>query len=283
MSASTNESHYALGQELLDRASEFSLPALLDVIEQCFPNRRVRFCSEAHHKTRSFLIVRAWIEPDVVNVELSVGLKSASSPLPAYLRALLDDPAVDPSFLRLIEWIDDSLLRAEAYAFRPERAWRSSVELASLRSTLLRATPLGSLATVSWVLSAAFPELSVRVRRARLKSVVRVNQARLDYAVLDRAALGEYGMGFVPAIEATLSGTASSWPPRDWAAEATRRWPIVQAALAGSRVRLRATLDALEPIAPAVLDGVVGLDSIAISETIAAPRVIFDGSFDSLL
>jgi hypothetical protein len=281
MTAPASEARRELGERLLERASEFSLPALLDVIEQCFGDRRVRFSSEAHHQTRSSLIVRAWLEPGVVCVALSVGLKSASSPLPAYLRALLDDPAVDPSFLRVIEWIDESLLLAEAYAFRPERAWRSSEELVSLRSSLLRATPLGSLATVSWVLSAAFPELSVRVRRARLASVVRVEQARLDYAALDRAALGEYGVGFVPAVEAMLCGTASSWPPRDWPAEARRRWPIVQAALAGSRVRLRATLDAVEPIAPAVLDGAVGLDAIAVSETIAAPTVIFDGSFDS--
>lgn len=265
---------------MLARASEFALPALLDVVERCFPSHRVRFASRPHHQTTAPLVSRAWRDAESVWIELSVGLKSASSPLPSYLRALLDDSTVDPSFLRLIEWIDDSLLRAEAFAFRPERAWRSSDELVALRRALLRGTPMASLTNVSCVLSVVFPELTVRVRRARLARVVRVEQARLDYAVLDRSALGEFGRGWTDGIEAVLAGTAVAWPTRDWPSEAQQRWPQVLDALSGARLRLRVTLDCERPIAPAVLDGALGLGAIAVSETAPAPLVVFDGEFD---
>lgn len=272
--------HETIGERLLERASEFALPALLDVVERCFPSHRVRFASRSHHQTTAPLVSRAWRERETVWIELTVGLKSASSPLPSYLRALLDDPSVDPSFLRLIEWIDDSLLRAEAFAFRPERAWRSSEELVALRSALLRATPMASLTNVAWVMSAVFPELTVRVRRARLTRAVRVEQARLDYAALDRSALGEFGRGFADGIEVLLARTDVAWPTRDWPSEAQRRWPMAQQALRGSRLRLRVTLDCERPIAPAVLDGALGLGAIAVSETQPAPVVVFDGEFD---
>lgn len=269
-----------LGAQVLARADAFALPALLDAIELCFPSHRVRFASRAHHQSSTQLVSRAWLEHDAVWVELSVGLKSASSPLPAYLRALLDDPAVDPSFLRLIEWIDDALLRPEAFAFRPERAWRSSSELVALRASLLRATPQRSLQTVSWVLGAVYPELTVRVRRARLPSAVRVDQARLDFAVLDRSTLGEYGVGRIDGVQAVLSATDVAWPSREWTLEAQRRWSAVDAALEGSRLRLRVTLDCEQPVAPAVLGGPLGLDAVALSETRPAAVVLFDGSFD---
>lgn len=270
-----------LGAQVLARADAFALPALLDAIELCFPGHPVRFASQARHQSSTQLVSRAWLERDAVCVELSVGLKSASSPLPAYLRALLDDPAVDPSFLRLIEWIDDALLRAEAFAFRPERAWRTSSELVALRAALLRATPQRSLQSVSWVLGAVYPELTVRVRRARLPSAVRVDQARLDFAVLDRSTLGEFGVGRIEGVEAVLSGTDAAWPSREWTLEAQQRWSAVRAALDGSRLRLRVTLDCERPIAPAVLDGALGLDAVALSDTRPAPVVLFDGSFDA--
>jgi hypothetical protein len=265
------------GERALGRASDFALPALLDVIEQCFDGASVRFCSSGERATQRTLVTRAWLDGDTVWVELSIGLSSPTSTLPSRLLAALDDPRADPLFRDLVALVDDSLLRAEAYSFRPERAWRSSDELVALRRAMFRAAPVASPASVHYLFRAVFPELNVSVERAKLPTTVTVRQARLDYAVLDQDALGEASLGYADGLDVWLTGTAACWVPRRWSVECPERFlASIAPALRGSHLRLRARVDCEAPLPELTLDAPVGHGSASLGGATRASLVLFD-------
>ncbi|MCE9666984.1 type VI secretion system baseplate subunit TssG [Myxococcus stipitatus] len=214
-------------ERIAERVGAFDMPALVELLakEGYGPDdlelRSHRGTVHAPRLIHSIDFVR---HPRRAIITVNLGLLSVQSPLPSFfLKAMerLEHDALE-SFLG---YFDHLLLRARFAGLFPERdesllpGWEQS---AGHRLRLLRP---GCPSTLHWLVSQAFPEAEVRVRRSTRRQRIDTRGIRLGGAALgDGTAMGGYATVPTGGLEAWLYvDEAFSGTGAPWAVEARRR------------------------------------------------------------
>lgn len=132
-------------------------------------------------------------------ITLNLGLLAGQSVLPSYLFKQIQDNSIDEQrFAEFFGYFDDRLLRRFLLAIYPEfeeKIYPNAVHI-------LR---LDSIITLHWLTQLVFPELQVRVEKARLERITDIGapilgKSRLGY----QAVLGKIKKSPVPGKRITL-------------------------------------------------------------------------------
>jgi hypothetical protein len=223
-----------------DRAREFTLPALLDVLR--FLNYRsedIEFRSHMSYARPSSLIhsveflgdeYGATAPPGVpprrtnnsgrrkVVVTVNLGLLSVQSPLPSYLLKFAESLEGE-TLIDFLGFFDHHLIKRRAMSLHPERDRTVFADWAQAQSELLQMLGLGAPSTLYWLCERIYPELGIRVERSTAQKPLRAQGAVLGHAVLgEGCAFGAETSVPVGGIDITLysdevqSPTGVPWP-----------------------------------------------------------------------
>lgn len=206
------------------RAREFDVAALIDLLPNLFPTREVRFRSHETQTPGGTLIEAITVGPRMILVSVNLGLLSPSGPLPSYLIELFSHRAASTHLQKLIERLDDGLLRIRLATFIPEASSRLMGHSEQVRADLLSLARPATSGTLHFLFSAVFPELRVLVQRTALTRPIPVERAQLGRPVLGVAAMGAETEGKVQGFDVVLRTSESeTWGNLPWAPEARKR------------------------------------------------------------
>lgn len=228
------------------RATELTLPALLYALRALgYEDQDVEFCSHltSLHQPSLVQSVDFTESPRRATVLLNTGLLATQSPLPGYfLRFLEEHP--DSALADLLAFFAHPLLRRMALAQAAELdAFGPSFTPTRLRT--LELLGLRSPSTIHWLFQAAFPELSVVVRRGRERVAFPCQSVRLGHTAFgDGSSFGAVAYTLLPGLEVVLhSEEPRCRTGQHWHEEAVRRladWVLPR--LTAVELQLRITL-----------------------------------------
>lgn len=206
------------------RARDFDAPALIVILRERYPERPIRFASNATLATRGTIVDAVDFAPDHILVTLNLGLGAATTPLPSYFLDLLAGAHTGPGLTGLFAIADDRLLGDRVGALSPASSARLLPERDSLTGTALALARPASPITAHWLFEAVYPELGVSVRRAPVRRGVPSDELRLGFASLGHAAFGDEAEVMVPGLLAVLSTEeTATFAGIAWLEEARRR------------------------------------------------------------
>jgi hypothetical protein len=282
-------------EDLARRARNFDPAELWALLQKLFPDRAIHLRGNPTFALRPTPVEAVDFDGEAVTARLNLGLFSSASPLPSYFNELLASPSVGPSLGRLLEVLDEWLLRERVESLRPERPshplpgeargapgrpYRLMPGGESFRRDILQLAAPASPGALQRIAAHIFPELSVSVRRAGRGDLVPIDQPRLGHAALGAAALGGLALAPAPGLEIHIrTEESTTWRGEPWPVEAKRRtdellWP----ALCGAGLRLLVLLVDLEGKGRLRVreEGALGFEPLERAET---PRitVLFDG------
>ena len=170
-----------------------------------YGDQDVEFCSHltSLHQPSLVQSVEFTESPRRATVLLNTGLLATQSPLPGYfLRFLEEHP--DSALADLLAFFAHPLLRRMVLAQAAELdAFGPSFTPTRLRT--LELLGLRSPSTIHWLFQAAFPELSVVVRRGRERVAFPCQSVRLGHTAFgDGSSFGAVAYTLLPGIEVVL-------------------------------------------------------------------------------
>lgn len=215
-------------QRVSQRARDFSLPALLDVLEMLdYRPDEIEFGSVLSYSHPSSLIqsVQFFTEPRRrVHIALNMGLLSAQSPLPSYILKYAEHMEGD-ALIDFLGFFDHHLLRRRAASLYPERDRTLFADWPETQAQLLQLVGLTAPSTLYWLFQRVYPELGIEVRRSTERKALSA-----EGVVLGNAKLGEacaFGGGTsvpVGGLEVTLYSEEENTPTGiAWPVEASQR------------------------------------------------------------
>jgi hypothetical protein len=213
---------------VVQRARDFSLPALLDVLEMLdYRPDEIEFGGVLSYGHPSSLVqsVQFISAPRrMVHVALNMGLLSAQSPLPSYFLKYAENMEGD-SLIEFLGYFDHHLLKRRAAALYPERDRTLFADWAESQAQLLQLVGLTAPSTLYWLFQRVYPELGIEVRRSTEHKPLSA-----EGVVLGNAKLGEacaFGGGTtvpVGGLEVTLYSEEETTPTGlAWPVEASQR------------------------------------------------------------
>lgn len=226
-----------------DRAREFSLPALLDILY--FLNYRsedIEYRSHMSQARPSSLIHSVQFLGDEygasafpggrparhgrrkVIVTVNLGLLSVQTPLPSYLLKFAESLEGE-ALIDFLGYFDHHLIKRRAMSLYPERDRTVFADWAEAQSELLQMTGIAAPSTLFWLCERIYPELGVRVERSTAQKPLRAQGAILGHAVLgEGCAFGATTSVPVGGIDITLYSDETQSPTGiPWPKEAARR------------------------------------------------------------
>lgn len=217
--------------KLCERARDFSLPALLDVLHFLgYRSDDIEFRGHMSQARPSSLIQAVeFLKPRTsgrraVKVTVNLGLLSAQSPLPSYFLKIAEKLEGE-SLVDFLGFFDHHLLKHRALSLYPERDRTIFADWEQAQGELLQLVGLGAPSTLYWLCERIFPELSVRVERSTAQKPLKAQGAVLGHAVLgEGCAFGGGTSVPVGGIDITLYSEETETPTGvPWPAEAARR------------------------------------------------------------
>lgn len=218
-----------LGEAIVSRAHEFTLPALLDALAALgLRAEEIEFRSHPSQAHHAYLIhgVQLHSEPRRAIIELNIGLLAAQSPLPSYFFSILDEGGENSdAVMTFLGLFDHPLLRERARAEYPERDRRSISDWEHDKALILSLMALQSPSSLHWLFQRIYPELGVKVcRRVKTRTLATSQVIMGAFALGESRALG----GEVRLAAGSVSLTLYCEDPqsplgRPWAREAARR------------------------------------------------------------
>jgi hypothetical protein len=225
-----------LERKVAERAREFSLPALLDVLHFLgYRSDQIELRSHLSQVRASSLIHSVEFLPGEgldrharearqVRVTVNLGLLSAQSPLPSYFLKIAErlegEPLVD-----FLGYFDHHLLKRRAMGLYPERDRTVFADWGESQTELLQLIGVTSPSSLHFLCERIFPELQVKVERFTAEKPLKAQGAVLGHATLgEGCAFGASttvpvgGIRITLYSEETLSPTGIPWPT-----EAARR------------------------------------------------------------
>jgi hypothetical protein len=210
------------------RAREFSLPALLDVLQLLdYRPDEIEFLGVMSYAFPGSLIhsVNFLSAPRrMVRISLHMGLLSAQSPLPSYFLKYAESLEIDALF-DFLGFFDHHLLKRRAASLYPERDRTLFADWSETQAQLLQLVGLTAPSTLHWLFQRVYPELGIEVRRSTERKPLNA-----EGVVLGNAKLGEacaFGGGTtvpVGGLEVTLYSEEELTPTGTaWAVEASQR------------------------------------------------------------
>lgn len=210
------------------RAREFSLPALLDVLQLLdYRPDEIEFLGVMSYAFPGSLIHAVdFVEVPrrIVRISLHMGLLSAQSPLPSYFLKYAEQLESDALF-DFLGFFDHHLLRRRAASLYPERDRTLFADWSETQAQLLQLIGLTAPSTLHWLFQRVYPELGIEVRRSTERKPLNA-----EGVVLGNAKLGEacaFGGGTtvpVGGLEVTLYSEEELTPTGTaWAVEASLR------------------------------------------------------------
>ncbi|HNN97851.1 MAG TPA: hypothetical protein PKI03_36555, partial [Pseudomonadota bacterium] len=223
-----DEIRRGIEQRVQKRAREFSLPALLDVLQLLdYRPDEIEYLGVMSYAFPGSLIhsVDFIAAPRrIARVSLHMGLLSAQSPLPSYFLKYAEQLEIDALF-DFLGFFDHHLLKRRAASLYPERDRTLFADWSETQAQLLQLIGLTAPSTLHWLFQRVYPELGVEVRRSTERKPLNA-----EGVVLGNAKLGEacaFGGGTtvpVGGLEVTLYSEEELTPTGDsWAVEASLR------------------------------------------------------------
>lgn len=223
-----DEIRRGIEQRVQKRAREFSLPALLDVLQLLdYRPDEIEYLGVMSYAFPGSLIhsVDFIAGPRrIARVSLHMGLLSAQSPLPSYFLKYAEQLEIDALF-DFLGFFDHHLLKRRASSLYPERDRTLFADWSETQAQLLQLIGLTAPSTLHWLFQRVYPELGVEVRRSTERKPLNA-----EGVVLGNAKLGEacaFGGGTtvpVGGLEVTLYSEEELTPTGDsWAVEASLR------------------------------------------------------------
>lgn len=223
-----DEIRRGIEQRVQKRAREFSLPALLDVLQLLdYRPDEIEYLGVMSYGFPGSLIhsVDFIAGPRrIARVSLHMGLLSAQSPLPSYFLKYAEQLEIDALF-DFLGFFDHHLLKRRASSLYPERDRTLFADWSETQAQLLQLIGLTAPSTLHWLFQRVYPELGVEVRRSTERKPLNA-----EGVVLGNAKLGEacaFGGGTtvpVGGLEVTLYSEEELTPTGDsWAVEASLR------------------------------------------------------------
>lgn len=217
-----------LEQKVADRARQFTLPALIDVLHFLgYSDDDIEWKSEFSLSHRSSLVERIefiLLPRRLACVTLNIGLLAAQSPLPSYFLKIAESHHSD-TFNEFIGYFDHVLLRERARALYPERDLRVLPSWPRTLQRLFRLLGRRAPATLHWLFKQVYPELGVRVSRSLARQPLATDGVKLGSAVLgNNCSFGGTASVPVGGILVTLYCEETHTPTGvPWAIEASSR------------------------------------------------------------
>ncbi len=155
-----------------------------------------------------------------VTITLNLGLASAQSPLPTYMRKKMDSEIEDvQAFLDFLGFFDHKLIHDYLSAIYPETNTALYPDWESSRRRYLFMLDLKSRSVLHWLFQTVFPELGLNVEKAVLNRSMRAIPIVLGKTALGGDALFG-GMADTPVhgrrvtlyAESELTNRAEPWP-----------------------------------------------------------------------
>jgi len=233
-----------LAQAIRERAQDFDVPAIVDLLRESFPGRRLQFRGHPSHGPEPTVVRDVEVLDDRIVVTVNVGLRAGTSPLPSYFHQLLDDPACGEALGELIDRVDAELLASRLATYRVDAGALFPGDPARARRQLLALSRPASPSTLHWLFSSVFPELAVRVERSSIVRVMPADEVCLGFGVMGLATLGGEAVVPVSGFDVVLRTVESrTWADHAWSFEGRRRVEEhVLPALAGTGAFLRVVL-----------------------------------------
>ena len=218
----------SIEQRVVQRARDFTLPALLDVLALLdYRPDEIEFAGVLSYSHPASLIqsVRFQTGPrSLVHIALNMGLLSAQSPLPSYFLKYAEHMEGD-ALIDFLGFFDHHLLKRRAAALYPERDRTLFADWSEAQAQLLQLVGLTAPSTLYWLFQRVYPELGIEVRRSTERKPLNA-----EGVVLGNAKLGEacaFGGGTtvpVGGLEVTLYSEEETTPTGiAWPAEASQR------------------------------------------------------------
>lgn len=208
---------------MVARASDFSLPALMALLSAMgYGEETVEFRSNLTTLHQPSLIASIeFAESQQVVVTLNIGLLASQSPLPNYVFQYME-AQTRTALLDFFGFCAHHLLRQVAKGQRWHSANQEQRESARQVLCLLGRK---STSTLHWVVSQAFPELTVHVAPGQKQVAVRSPTIRLGMTTFgDGSSFGGCSSVRLPRISVTLLAQESRCRTGEhWHSEATRR------------------------------------------------------------
>ena len=239
-----------LEAEISRRVAEFDPTALLLLLAHLgYRSEEILFESAARDVSQPALCQRIEFRSVPIRqavLTVNLGLLGAQSPLPTYLKSLLEDANVDEqSFLDFLRFFDHKLLENYLRSVYPERDSSVFHDFEKTKQSYIRLLGLRSISTFQWLIELVFPELGVKVERGTLTRAVKLAGARLGSCELGGGAvLGGWTRAPLPGFFVTLyCDEERTELGRPWAEEVRRRldtliFPVVAEAALELRVVL---------------------------------------------
>lgn len=222
---------------LRHRVQEFSLPALLDLLE-LLGYRRAEIEYRGHlsrlrhdHLIEDLSLSTLPVRRAIITVNL--GLLGARSPLPSYFLQALEEHE-NNGLVEFLGYFDHHLLRRRIDSLYPERDRSALADWEGCKEMLLKLLGRSAPTTLHWLFQRAFPELGVVVRRGVQMHLLPSSGVQMGVSTLGSGcAFGSATNLPIGSLEVTLSTEESHSPAGEpWATEAARRlreviWPVL--------------------------------------------------------
>ena len=154
-----------------------------------------------------------------VVITLNFGLLSAQSPLPSYFQKQIHKSDIDyHKFIDFIGYFDNILIKNYLFAIYPEINKDLFPDWESTKLRFLQLLDLKLCSTLHWLFQLVFPELGVKVEKARLQRGMQIESIQLGKTVIgDDAVFGKktsvsvYGRRVTLITESDLTDSGEPW------------------------------------------------------------------------
>ena len=218
----------SIEQRVTQRARDFTLPALLDLLEMLdYRPDEIEFGGvlSYSHPTSLIQSIRFITAPRrMAHVALNMGLLSAQSPLPSYFLKYAEHMDGD-ALIDFLGFFDHHLLKRRAASLYPERDRTLFADWSEAQAQLLQLVGLTAPSTLYWLFQRVYPELGIEVRRSTERKPLYAEGVVLGNAKLgDACAFGGGTTVPVGGLEVTLYSEEQSTPTGlAWPVEASQR------------------------------------------------------------